>query len=171
MWPTAFIVIAIITKSICCIPENIITPSTPNFLQGWRDNSIAISGVSERCLKGYFSEYLRKSAMYRPACCNAEVNKICSNETLDTEQIQMLGLCSIVRFMFCRRYCRYLSHEPHRCPLHILATKSSNKDISITGLEFSQHWKTVMVSSHWFTLTEAIHHYVAYQCEADEKLE
>ena len=49
------------------VPENMITPSTPNFLHGCRDSSIAISGVSERSLKGYFSEYLRKSAMYRPA--------------------------------------------------------------------------------------------------------
>ena len=50
-----------------CLPENIMTPSTPNFLHGCRDNSMAISGVSERCLKGYFSEYFRKSAMYLPA--------------------------------------------------------------------------------------------------------
>ena len=38
------------------ISENIITPSTPNFRHGCNDNSIAISGVSERSLNGYFSE-------------------------------------------------------------------------------------------------------------------
>ena len=47
--------------------ENMMTPSTPNDRQGCKDNSMAMSGVSERCRKGYFSEYLRKSAMYRPA--------------------------------------------------------------------------------------------------------
>lgn len=30
---------------------------------------MAISGVSERCRKGYLFENLRNSAMYLPACC------------------------------------------------------------------------------------------------------
>mmetsp|Transcript_64777 Transcript_64777/g.156258 ORF Transcript_64777/g.156258 Transcript_64777/m.156258 type:complete len:270 (-) Transcript_64777:5-814(-) len=47
--------------------ENITTPSTPKALNGCSDSSTAISGVSERMRNGYFSEYLRKSAMYRPA--------------------------------------------------------------------------------------------------------
>lgn len=47
---------------------NMITPSTPNDRHGCNDNSIAISGVSDRCRNGYFSLYCRKSAMYRPAC-------------------------------------------------------------------------------------------------------
>ena len=43
--------------------ENMMTPSTPNDRQGCNDNSIAMSGVSDRCRNGYFSEYLRKSAI------------------------------------------------------------------------------------------------------------
>ena len=39
------------------ISENMMTPSTPNERQGCNDNSIAMSGVSERCRNGYFSEY------------------------------------------------------------------------------------------------------------------
>lgn len=52
--------------------ENMITPSTPKVRHGCRDSSIAISGVSERCRKGYLSEYLRNALMYRPACDNED---------------------------------------------------------------------------------------------------
>ena len=43
------------------------TPSVLNARHGCSESSIAISGVSERWRKGYFSEYSRKAAMYRPA--------------------------------------------------------------------------------------------------------
>ena len=48
--------------------ENMMMPSTPKALQGCRESSTAISGVSERMRNGYLSEYARNSAMYRPAC-------------------------------------------------------------------------------------------------------
>ncbi len=47
--------------------ENIITPSILNFSQGCSDNSVAISGFSDRALKLILSEYFRKLAMYLPA--------------------------------------------------------------------------------------------------------
>ena len=43
-------------------------PSVLNARHGWSDSSMAISGVSDRILKGYLSEYSLKAAMYLPAC-------------------------------------------------------------------------------------------------------
>jgi hypothetical protein len=43
--------------------ENMMTPSVWKERKGCRDSSMAMEEVSERCLKGMRSEYLRKSAM------------------------------------------------------------------------------------------------------------
>eukprot|EP00961_Rhodomonas_salina_P035623 479112-Rhodomonas_salina.2 len=43
--------------------ENMMTPSVPKALNGWRESSIAISGVSDLFRKGYLSEKARKSFM------------------------------------------------------------------------------------------------------------
>ena len=48
--------------------EKNITPSGLKARYGWRESSMAISGVSDRIRNGYFVEYSLNAAMYRPAC-------------------------------------------------------------------------------------------------------